>query len=124
MPQITPFLMFDGQAGPAIEFYTSLFEQAEVTAINHYDNGKVQHATLQLAGREWRVIDNPGPQDFTFTPSFSLFVDCDSEEELDRLYAALSEGGSVLMPPDNYGFSRKFCWVSDRFGLSWQINLP
>ena len=61
---------------------------------------------------------------FTFTPSVSLFVDCADEEEFDRAFGTLSEGGSVLMPPDNYGFSTKFVWLNDRFGVSWQLNLP
>jgi predicted 3-demethylubiquinone-9 3-methyltransferase (glyoxalase superfamily) len=54
----------------------------------------------------------------------SLFVDCDSVEELAHLFARLSDGGSVLMPPDDYGFSQRFAWVADRFGVSWQLNLP
>jgi predicted 3-demethylubiquinone-9 3-methyltransferase (glyoxalase superfamily) len=61
---------------------------------------------------------------FTFTPSLSLFVDCESEADLERIFAALSEGGGVLMPLGNYGFSRRFGWVNDRFGVSWQLNLP
>jgi len=61
---------------------------------------------------------------FTFTPSISLFVDCDSETELEELFSRLSAGGAVLMPLDNYGFSTRFGWVNDRFGLSWQLNLP
>jgi predicted 3-demethylubiquinone-9 3-methyltransferase (glyoxalase superfamily) len=61
---------------------------------------------------------------FTFTPSLSLFVDCAGEDALDRRFAALSDGGQVLMPPADYGFSRKFAWVQDRFGVSWQLNLP
>jgi len=53
-----------------------------------------------------------------------LFVDCDDADELDTLFARLSQDGSVMMPPDDYGFSQKFGWVSDRFGGSWQLNLP
>jgi predicted 3-demethylubiquinone-9 3-methyltransferase (glyoxalase superfamily) len=59
---------------------------------------------------------------FTFTPAVSLFVRCDSEEEVSRLCSALAEGGNVLMPVGNYGFSRRFAWVNDRFGVSWQLN--
>jgi predicted 3-demethylubiquinone-9 3-methyltransferase (glyoxalase superfamily) len=61
---------------------------------------------------------------FTFTPSISFMLGCKDEDELDRLAAALAEGGGVLMAPGNYGFSRKFAWVNDRFGVSWQVNLP
>jgi len=61
--------------------------------------------------------------ELTFTPSISLFVDCDSEPELEGVFSRLSAGGVVLMPIDNYWFSTKFGWVKDRFGLSWQLNL-
>lgn len=59
---------------------------------------------------------------FNFTPSMSLFVDCENEEEISHLYNALSAGGAVLMPLGNYGFSPRFGWVNDRFGVSWQLN--
>ncbi|WP_051974746.1 VOC family protein [Cupriavidus necator] len=56
-------------------------------------------------------------------PSLSLFVECESEAEFDKAFGWLSTGGMVLMPPDNYGFSRRFSWVNDRYGVSWQLNL-
>ena len=56
-------------------------------------------------------------------PVVSLFVDCASEAEIDRVYAALADGGSAPMPLGAYGFSRKFGWINDRFGVSWQVNL-
>jgi predicted 3-demethylubiquinone-9 3-methyltransferase (glyoxalase superfamily) len=61
--------------------------------------------------------------DFGFTPSFSLFVTCESEEHIQRLTTALGDGGRELMPLNNYGFSRLFAWVNDRFGVSWQLIL-
>ena len=60
---------------------------------------------------------------FSFTPAFSFFVDCASEEEIRRVYAALAAGGAELMPLGEYGFSRKFGWINDRYGVSWQLNL-
>jgi predicted 3-demethylubiquinone-9 3-methyltransferase (glyoxalase superfamily) len=68
-------------------------------------------------------IDSPAKQNFTFTPASSLFVDCESEEDIRRLSSALGEGGQTLMPLDSYGFGRLFAWVSDRYGVSWQLNL-
>jgi len=56
------------------------------------------------------------------TPSVSLFVECETQAEVDAVFGRLSEGGSVLMLPANYGFSTKFTWVNDRFGVSWQLN--
>ncbi|MNO02198.1 3-demethylubiquinone-9 3-methyltransferase [compost metagenome] len=60
---------------------------------------------------------------FTFTPAVSLYVNCESEAESDRVYEALSQGGQVLMPLGEYPFSSKFGWVADQFGVSWQLNL-
>lgn len=132
MPQqVTPFLMFTGEAERAIELYLSLFDQAELVALTRFEaggtgvEGTVQQATFTIAGQAFRCTDSPPMHAFTFTPSFSIFVDVASADELDRLFTGLSgDGGGVLMPPDDYGFSRRFCWVNDRFGVSWQLNLP
>ncbi|SFO05260.1 Glyoxalase superfamily enzyme, possibly 3-demethylubiquinone-9 3-methyltransferase [Geodermatophilus obscurus] len=131
MPQqVTPFLMFTGDAERAMELYTSLFDDARVLALTRWGaegqgaEGTVQQATFSIAGQVFRCFDSPPVHAFGFTPSLSLFVDVASEEELDRLFAGLSEGGEVLMPIGDYGFSRRFGWVNDRFGVSWQLNLP
>jgi predicted 3-demethylubiquinone-9 3-methyltransferase (glyoxalase superfamily) len=130
MPQkITTFLMFEGVAEEAMNFYLSLFDDAEVLAIARYGpgeagaEGSVLHATFRLAGQEYMVIDSAVHHAFTFTPSMSLYVQCETADELERLFAALSEKGETLMPLDSYGFSTRFGWVSDRFGVSWQLNL-
>ena len=128
--KITTFLMFEGNAEEAMTFYLSLFDDAEVVSITRYGpdgpgkEGSVQQATFSLAGQPFMCIDSPVKHGFTFTPAMSLFVQCADEAELDRLYAALAEGGTELMPLGNYGFSAKFGWVNDRFGVSWQLNLP
>ncbi|MEU6012133.1 VOC family protein [Streptomyces sp. NPDC001276] len=127
--KITTFLMFEGNAEEAMTFYVSLFDDAEVVSITRYGaegpgkDGSVQHATFSLAGERFMCIDSPAKHDFTFTPAVSLFVQCENEAEMDRLYAALVEQGTELMPLGNYGFSTKFGWVNDRFGVSWQLNL-
>ena len=127
--QVIPFLMFQGDAGPALDLYTSLFDDARVLTLTRHGadgpgvEGTVQQATFSIAGQVFRCFDSSPVHDFTFTPSFSVFVDVASAEELDRLFAGLSEGGAVLMPLDEYGFSRRFGWVNDRFGVSWQLNL-
>ncbi|SEP10154.1 VOC family protein [Trujillonella endophytica] len=127
--QVTPFLMFTGDAERALELYTSLFDDAEVLTLTRFGpggagaEGTVEQATFSIAGQVFRCFDSPPVHDFTFTPSFSVFVDVESAEELDRLFAGLSEGGGVLMPVGDYGFSTRFAWVNDRFGVSWQLNL-
>ncbi len=128
---IRPFLMFqDGNAEEAMNFYISLFPGARINDITRYGPGEagpegtVMKASFTIADQAVICIDSPVRHAFSFTPSFSLFVDCMSETEIDTLTATLSEGGKVLMPLDNYGFSRRFTWVNDRYGVSWQINLP
>jgi predicted 3-demethylubiquinone-9 3-methyltransferase (glyoxalase superfamily) len=129
--KITTFLMFqNGDAEEAMTFYVSLFDDAKVVDVTRIapgepgPEGKIKHARFTLAGQEYMCIDSDRVHAFTFTPSMSLYVGCDTEEEIDRLYAALVEGGGALMPLNSYGFSTKFGWVADRFGVSWQLNLP
>jgi predicted 3-demethylubiquinone-9 3-methyltransferase (glyoxalase superfamily) len=83
----------------------------------------VKHARFTLCGREYRCFDSPVGHAFDFTPSASLLIECDSEGELEQLYGALSAGGKVLLSLGDYGYGRKFAWVTDRFGVSWQLNL-
>lgn len=124
------FLMFEGRCEEALNLYVSLFPGAEIVSLVRYGEngpgkpGRVQQAIFTLEGREFRAFDSPVAHAFTFTPAVSIFVDCESEGELDVLYAALLDGGEALMGLGDYGFSRKFGWVNDRFGVSWQLNLP
>lgn len=127
--KITTFLMFEGKAEEAMTFYRSLFADAEVTSLTKYGpegpgaEGTVMHAIFTLAGQQFMCIDSAVKHAFGFTPAMSLWVDCADEAELDRLYAALSADGQVLMAAGNHGFSTKFGWINDRFGVSWQLNL-
>jgi predicted 3-demethylubiquinone-9 3-methyltransferase (glyoxalase superfamily) len=134
MTETTPFLMFcgphAGQAEEAIKFYVSLLNNSQIVAIDRYGanesepEGTVRLARFTLAGREYMAIDSALGHTFTFTPAFSIFVTFETETELIEFHEALSQGGAALMPLDNYGFSRKFAWLSDRYGVSWQMNLP
>ena len=123
-------LMFDGSAEEAMKFYVSLFRGSEIVQVEKYGagepgaEGSIKRADFTIGGHRLICIDSPAKHDFTFTPSMSVFVDCESEAELDESFRQLSSGGKVFMPLDDYGFSRKFGWVQDRFGVSWQLNLP
>ena len=129
MQKFTTFLMFTGQAEEAMNLYTSLFKQSEILNITRYGaneagaEGTVQHATFTLNGQEFMCIDSSAQHAFTFTPSISLYVRCETEEEIDRVFTVLSQDGQILMPLDRYPFSQKFGWLSDRFGVSWQLSL-
>ncbi len=133
MKSITTSLMFVGeQAGKAeeaIKFYTSLFPGSEITGIQHYEvdehepKGSVKMARFSINGTEFMALDSHLDHKFTFTPSVSLCVECESTSEIETVFRALAEGGFELMPLDNYGFSLKFGWLKDRYGVSWQLNL-
>ena len=112
---ITPFLWFNDDAEEAMNFYVSIFRNSKVGRVTRYGEagpgktGTVMSATFQLEGQEFHAL-NGGPQ-YQFTPAISLFVSCETQEEVDDLWGKLSAGGA----PQPCG------WVQDRFGLSWQI---
>jgi predicted 3-demethylubiquinone-9 3-methyltransferase (glyoxalase superfamily) len=113
---ITPFLWFDDNAEDAAKFYVSLFENSRIIHTSRYGDagpgpkGSVMVVGFELLGRRFSAI-NGGPV-YKLSEAFSLMVDCADQEEIDRLWSALGEGGSY-----------KCCgWLKDRFGLSWQIN--
>ncbi|EJS67606.1 MULTISPECIES: VOC family protein [Bacillus] len=127
--KITTFLMFEGKAEEAMNFYTSLFDQSEIVSISRYDEngpgkeGTVIHATFTLNGQEFMCIDSYVNHNFTFTPAMSLYVTCETEEEIETVFNKLVQEGSVLMPLGSYPFSKKFGWLNDKYGVSWQLAL-
>ncbi|TGV12879.1 VOC family protein [Mesorhizobium sp. M8A.F.Ca.ET.173.01.1.1] len=130
MTKVRPFLMFEGKAEEAMTLYCGTIPDSSILDVTRYGSGEdgaegmLKLARVSICGLEVTVYNSPVHHAFTFTPSFSLYVDCSSEQELERIAETLAKGGGFLMPPDNYGFSRRFAWLNDRFGVSWQINLP
>ena len=133
MEELIPFLMFcgdqHGKAEEAIDWYCSIFSDSRIVDIDRYGpegpdpEGTVRVATFELGGNRVKAIDSAAEHDFTFTPAISLWIECSSDDELERAAAALGEGGNFLMPLGDYGFSKRFCWVADRYGVTWQLNL-
>jgi predicted 3-demethylubiquinone-9 3-methyltransferase (glyoxalase superfamily) len=115
MQKITPFLWYDNQAEEAANFYVSLFKNSKIDHINRYGDagpgpaGSVMIVSFELEGQQFIAL-NGGPS-FKFTPAISLFVDCETQEEVDELWGKLAEGGRK----DRCG------WLQDKYGLSWQI---
>ncbi|MHB9032042.1 MAG: VOC family protein [Anaerolineae bacterium] len=115
MPKITTFLWFNNQAEEAARFYTSIFPNSKITAISRYTEagpapaGTVMTVNFSLDGQEYTAL-NGGPE-FKFTPAISLYVHCKNQEEVDRYWEALLQGGQAVQ-----------CgWLTDKYGLSWQI---
>lgn len=128
--QITSFLTFqENNAEQAMNFYVTLFKNSKIIDIHRYGKGgpgkegSVIKAVFELNGKQFICSDSFIKHKWTFTPAISNWVECRSEEELGTLHSKLSENGFVMMPLDNYGFSQKFTWVADQFGISWQLNL-
>lgn len=126
--RVTTFLMFDGKAEEAMNYYVALFDQAEILSIQHYGpgeagaEGSVMLATFSIYGQTFMCIDSSGHA-FTFTPAISLFVACVTDEEIERYFEKLAQGGQVLMPLAEYPGVGKLAWVADKYGVSWQLNL-
>ena len=115
MQKITPFLWFDTQAEEAMNFYTSVFKNSKAGKVSHYgevgpgDHGNVMTVSFELEGLQFTAL-NAGPH-FKFNEAISMYVNCDSQEEVDYYWDKLSEGGSI----------QQCGWLKDKFGLSWQI---
>lgn len=130
MTRVSTHLMFQGNATDALDAYSTIFSDFTVESVERHGDdeqgkpGGIKQASVSFAGHMLIVIDSPPIHEFDFTPSMSLFVDLDSEEALETAFTRLSEGGNVMMPLGDYGFSKRFGWVSDRFGVSWQLNMP
>jgi len=121
--KITPFLMFDGKAEEAMNFYVSIFDDAKIESLVHQKNGDVMHATFTLNGQNFMAIDNSSGEDIPFTAAMSMFVTCETEEEIDAIFESLVRDGKILMDLAVTPFSLKFGWVEDKYGVSWQLSL-
>lgn len=125
---VSPFVMFQGDGAVALDFYASLFPDARIEELQLYAAGEsgpagmIRFARFTVGGQSVLCADSVVNHDFSFTPFFSFRVECGSESEVHRLSEALKAGGREMMPAADYGFSALFAWVSDRFGVSWQLN--
>jgi len=125
------FLTFQGgAASAALELYADVFDDFEMISIAHHGpagggpEGTVMTAQFRIAGGEFSCADSPVEHAWGFTPAISMWIDCDNTEEQSRLFDRLAVGGQVFMPLDDYGFSTRFGWVGDAYGVTWQLNVP
>jgi len=125
MQKIVPHIWYTNEAKEAAEFYVASFggdsRINSVQTIHNTPSGDCDIVSFTLWGHSFMSI-SAGPF-FTLNPSISISVQCHDEAEIDRLYTALRAGGSDLMPLDKYPWSEKYAWISDKYGLSWQLNV-
>jgi predicted 3-demethylubiquinone-9 3-methyltransferase (glyoxalase superfamily) len=120
--KITPHLWFDNNAEEAAKFYTPIFNSSKIknmTTLHNTPSGTVEIFTIELIGQEFTLI-SAGPL-FKFNPSVSFLVACSTKEEVEELWKKLSEGGRALMELGEYPFSKRYGWLQDKYGLSWQV---
>ena len=130
MSKVKTHMMFQGNAEEAINLYSSIFKDFGVRNVERYREGEqvaagaFKMANVIFGGHDLLIFDSPPVHDFSFTPSVSLFVDFETKDELEAAFSELSKNGKVMMPLDDYGFSARYGWLADRYGVSWQLNLP
>ncbi len=136
MKSINSFLWFDGNAEDAGKFYISVFssvfntpgKETKILSTSRYGeavpnlNGSIMTVTFKLLGEDFIALNGGPVKDFTFNPSISFFVECKTENEINKLFGKLSESGIIRMPLQKYPFSERFAWIDDKFGISWQLN--
>lgn len=124
MQKIIPHLWYDKEGKEAALFYISIFDNSKLldtTVIEGTPSGDAEMVSFQLSGQLFSAI-SAGPY-FKLNPSISLMVACSTVEEVNSKWEALSNGGSELMPLGEYPFSKRYAWIQDRYGLSWQLML-
>lgn len=127
---MTPFVMFQkGTGRAALEYWASVVPDSRIETLDLFGpegpgpEGTIKRAVIVIGEQRVMAHDSFMDHGFGFTPSHSFFLNCADEAEIDRLFHALGEGGRVLMPLGDYGWSPKFGWVEDRFCVSWQLEL-
>ena len=126
---VRPFLMFEGKCEAAVTTYVAAVPGGALISLERWGPDgpgpadQVRQAVFTVGGQTLMAMDSPARHAFSFTPSVSLFIEFATEAEQDRTWAVLAEGGEVLMELMDHGFSRRFGWLNDRFGVSWQMNL-
>lgn len=122
MDVVTHLMFQDGRAHEAVAHYVATIPDSSIDEVVG-ENGTGQTLRFTLGARPFLAFDSPPMHDFTFTPAMSTYLLCDSADQVDEIFAALSDGGAVLMPAGEYDFNARYGWCVDRFGVPWQVGL-
>ncbi len=119
-----PFLTFEGRAFEALEYYKEVFHHFDIIQmVNYTDSNKIQQAIIRIGDMHLMLGDSDVPSEFTFTPSMSVYIECEDMNEIELLYRKLKKNGAIHIPLDDYNMSKRYAWIQDQFGVSWQLNL-
>ncbi|EMG27836.1 3-demethylubiquinone-9 3-methyltransferase [Listeria fleischmannii 1991] len=125
--QISTFLTFSGQAEEAVKFYVDLFDEGKIISTRYFEEGepgevgKIYTMVFELGNQKFAALDMEKKYAVDFSWATSIFVETKNEAEFDRLFEAFKEGGHVMMGPEAMGIYSKVTWVTDRFGVTWQL---
>ncbi len=129
--KIIPFLWFDTNGKDAVDFYTTVFENATINSITRFPGAGIEiHKqetgsimTVDFSIENYRMVALNGGPDFKFNSSISFFLLYEDEKKIKEVWERLLEGGSEMMPLDSYDWSSQYGWLQDRFGVNWQLML-
>ena len=121
-----PFITIEKRAQEALDFYSSVFPSFSLISLNHHaepHHELVMLGIFSIKGQEIMISDSFVSHEWGISPGISFFLDLDDKDELDTLLKSLEEQGKIHMPANDYGFSKRFAWVEDKFGVNWQLNV-
>ena len=121
-----PFITVEKRAQEALDFYSSVFPSFSLISLNHHaepHHELVMLGIFSIKGQEIMISDSFVSHEWGISPGISFFLDLEDKDELDTLLKSLEEQGKIHMPANDYGFSERFAWVEDKFGVNWQLNV-
>ena len=121
-----PFITVEKRAQEALDFYSSVFPSFSLISLNHHaepHHELVMLGIFSIKGQEIMISDSFVSHEWGISPGISFFLDLDDKDELDTILKSLEEQGKIHMPANDYGFSKRFAWVEDKFGVNWQLNV-
>ena len=121
-----PFITIEKRAQEALDFYSSVFPSFSLISLSHHaepHHELVMLGIFSIKGQEIMISDSFVSHEWEISPGISFFLDLEDEDDLDTLSKSLEEEGKIHMPANDYGFSKRFAWVEDKFGVNWQLNV-
>ena len=119
-----PYLIFNGDAFDALEYYKEIFLDFDILQMTNYDSSnKIQQAIIRLSNLHLIIGDSELPEPSQNSPETSIYIEFDDLNEIEMLYRKLKRKGVIHVPLDDYEMSKRYAWIQDKFGVYWQLNL-
>lgn len=119
-----PYLIFNGDAFDALEYYKEIFLDFDILQMTNYDSSnKIQQAVIRMSNLHLIIGDSELSEPSQNSPETSIYIECDDLNEIEMLYRKLKRKGVIHVPLDDYEISKRYAWIQDKFGVYWQLNL-